>query len=115
MSTKLKDLLASFNTIDSQDLSRAHAVVRNWEGDTAADSLDAVIHRREGDVSNSLYRWQRVGQAAPAELLKVYGNETELTNAVRLGKQKEHLDQIQNCEFLAPRAYLQRLAEQDGK
>lgn len=59
------------------DLDSAHKIAQEHEGDPLADTLHAVIHRREGDYSNSLYWWRRVGENAPAQLAALYGGDPE--------------------------------------
>ena len=55
----------------NDDLESAHPLSQALEGDPQADYWHALIHRREGDYSNSRYWFGRVG---PLPLLaEVYG------------------------------------------
>ena len=55
----------------NDDLASAHPLSQELEGDPVADYWHAIIHRREGDYSNSRYWFGRVG---PLPLLaEIYG------------------------------------------
>jgi hypothetical protein len=43
-------------------LDEAHRIVQETEGERWADTLHAIMHRREPDEDNSRYWWRRVGQ-----------------------------------------------------
>ena len=55
----------------NDDLASAHPLSQELEGDPLADYWHAIIHRREGDYSNSRYWFGRVG-SLPL-LAEVYG------------------------------------------
>ncbi len=69
--TRKERLLQAVNLI-ANDLDQAHHIAQEFEGYALADTLHAIIHRREGDFSNSIYWWNRVGKKAPKELTSVY-------------------------------------------
>lgn len=70
----LEPLLAGLGEADEPELLRAcallwhdrlesaHGLVMRREGDRLADTLHAIIHRRERDEGNSLHWWGRVGR-----------------------------------------------------
>lgn len=74
MRTGNKALAQAVECLRQGDLDTAHKIAQNQEGDPLADSIHAIIHRREGDYSNSLYWWRRVGGGVPAELSEIYGD-----------------------------------------
>lgn len=43
-------------------LDAAHALVQRHEGQRDADCVHAIMHRREPDLGNSRYWWERVGR-----------------------------------------------------
>ena len=43
-------------------LDAAHRIVQQHEGESLADCLHAIMHRREPDEGNSCYWWARVGR-----------------------------------------------------
>src|SRR3954469_4104259 len=55
------------------DLTRSHEIVQSQEGVATFDYLHAVVHRREGDYSNSKYWFRQVG--AHPVWAKVYGSD----------------------------------------
>lgn len=65
----------ALDKLESGDIDAAHRIVQNFEGDAVADSIHAIIHRRNGDLSNSAYWWRRVGSELPAELSRLYGGD----------------------------------------
>lgn len=67
------DLLRAVNLLES-DIDAAHAIAQQHEDDPVADTIHAIIHRRGGDYSNSIYWWRRVGEGVPAAILSVYPN-----------------------------------------
>ena len=42
----------------------AHSLVQRHEGDPVADWIHAVVHKAEGDLSNSRYWYRRSGRLA---------------------------------------------------
>ncbi len=55
------DLLHACLLLWHDRLEAAHAIVQRQEGDRMADTLHAIMHRREPDEGNSCYWWARVG------------------------------------------------------
>src|SRR5579883_1443449 len=75
MQTDNKALAQAVEYLRADDLDSAHKIAQAHEGDPLADTIHAIIHRREGDYSNSLYWWRRVAGNGPAELATVYGSD----------------------------------------
>ena len=75
MQTDQKALAKAVEYLREGDLDSAHKIAQAQEGAPLADTIHAIIHRREGDYSNSLYWWHRVGSNAPAELASLYGSD----------------------------------------
>lgn len=69
--------------VEKEDLDAAHKIAQQHEGDAIADTIHAIVHRREGDFSNSNYWWRRVGAGIPQELQELYGDAATFTNQVR--------------------------------
>lgn len=63
----------------NDDLATAHALVQRMEGDPMADYWHAIIHRREGDYSNSRYWFGHV--AGEPILTQIYGPDPNAPNA----------------------------------
>jgi len=59
----------------NDDLAHSHPIVQKLEGDPSADYCHAIIHRREGDFSNSKY-WIRRAAGHPL-LAELWGNPTK--------------------------------------
>ena len=95
------DLHRALDLIDSGDLSSAHTIAQAYEGDAIADSIHAIIHRKEGDYSNSLYWWHRVGKNVPVLLLAVCDDPSEFTITVRDGSHSKDLSAIEHSEIMA--------------
>lgn len=89
MSAIFTDLQLALDYIESGNLPAAHAISQQYECDVLADSIHAIIHRREGDYSNSLYWWCRVGSALPNELAQLYGDPADFTIKLRTAKSDE--------------------------
>jgi hypothetical protein len=75
MQTEQKALAEAVEYLREGDLDSAHKIAQSREGEPLADTVHAIIHRREGDYSNSLYWWHRVGVNAPTELASLYGSD----------------------------------------
>ena len=56
------DLLQACLLLWHDRLEAAHAIVQRQEGERMADTLHAIMHRREPDEGNSCYWWTRVGR-----------------------------------------------------
>jgi hypothetical protein len=67
-------LLKALDYLGQGDLDGAHKIAQALEGAALADTVHAIVHRREGDYSNSCYWWRRVGQGIPADLTALYGD-----------------------------------------
>ena len=57
----LPDLVKAGLHLMNDDLDRAHVLSQAHEGNATADYWHAIVHRREGDYSNSKYWLARVG------------------------------------------------------
>jgi hypothetical protein len=57
----------------NDDLTRSHEIVQAQEGVATFDYLHAIVHRREGDYSNSKYWFRQVG--AHPVWAEVYGSD----------------------------------------
>ena len=60
----------------NDDSTRSHEIVQSQEGVATFDYLHAIVHRREGDYSNSKYWFRQVG--AHPVWAKVYGSDPRL-------------------------------------
>ena len=69
--TRSADLLRAVELM-STDMAAAHRIAQQYESDPVADTIHAIIHRREGDFPNSIYWWRKVGFAVAAEVAAVY-------------------------------------------
>ena len=56
------DLLRACLLLWHDRLEAAHAIVQRQEGEQMADTIHAIMHRREPDEGNSCYWWARVGR-----------------------------------------------------
>jgi hypothetical protein len=57
------DVLAGVDAALAGDWDRAHAIAQAHEGSAEADWLHAIVHKLEGDDSNSRYWYARCGRA----------------------------------------------------
>jgi hypothetical protein len=57
----------------NDDLTRSHEIVQSQEGVATFDYIHAIVHRREGDYSNSKYWFRQVG--AHPVWAEVYGSD----------------------------------------
>lgn len=101
MQTDLKALAQAVECLRQGDLDSAHKIAQSQEGNPLADTIHAIIHRREGDFSNSLYWWRRVGQNAPAELSDLYGDPADFVRRCQSAAQGTPEEEA--CEKLAAR------------
>lgn len=63
MSASRQSLIDAVNAAIGGRWDEAHEACQNLEGDTTADWLHAVLHKIEGDESNSRYWYRRSGQS----------------------------------------------------
>jgi hypothetical protein len=56
------DLLRAVELALADDWDAAHSVVQQFEDDSTAAWVHAVLHKMEGDAGNSRYWYQRAGQ-----------------------------------------------------
>jgi hypothetical protein len=61
MSSTKSELLQAVDLALNGDWDAAHQLVQNYEGDTTADWIHAVLHKIEGDTNNSRYWYRRAG------------------------------------------------------
>ena len=54
------------------DLDAARRIALLYESDPIADTVNAIIHRREGNFGKSITWWRKVGFAAPEQVVAVY-------------------------------------------
>ena len=57
-----QNLIAAVDQAIAGQWNEAHQVCQSLEGDKTADWLHAVLHKIEGDESNSRYWYRRSGQ-----------------------------------------------------
>ena len=57
-----KNLLQAIDAALSGEWNTAHQIVQQYEADTTASWIHAVLHKMEGDQDNSRYWYQRAGQ-----------------------------------------------------
>ena len=57
-----KDLLQAIEHALSGEWNAAHQIVQQYENDTTAAWIHAVLHKIEGDDSNSRYWYRRAGK-----------------------------------------------------
>lgn len=72
---ELRSLLEALDRLETGDVEAAHRLVQNFEGEPVADSIHAIVHRREGNLSNSAYWWRKVGTMLPPELGRLYNDD----------------------------------------
>ena len=56
------DLLSAVELALAGDWNAAHQIVQQYEDDETAAWIHAVLHKMEGDLSNSRYWYRRAGQ-----------------------------------------------------
>ncbi len=97
------DLLTASQLLSEGQLGSAHKIAQTHEGDPLADTLHAIIHRREGDFSNSLYWLRRVGANFPAELADVYPDPAAFVERCRIASELDQadIDAVQTAELTA--------------
>jgi hypothetical protein len=61
MSAPKSILIQAVDLALAGDWDAAHNLVQQFEGDTTAAWIHAVLHKIEGDLSNSRYWYQRAG------------------------------------------------------
>ena len=66
-------------------LEAAHAIVQRQEGEQMADTIHAIMHRREPDEVNSCYWWVRVGRHPLAAELGAEARRLGLTDLCGAG------------------------------
>jgi hypothetical protein len=107
-SSREVDLLRAVDLIETH-LTDAHKIAQRHEGDPLADSIHAIVHRRERDFSNSLYWWRRVGDGLDSRLAGVYPNSDpgSFVRAVEsLSLSDEEISRIEAAELIALRSIL---------
>jgi hypothetical protein len=60
----VKDCRAALEAAAGGRWEEAHGLVQRHEGQALADWIHAVVHKVEGDVSNSRYWYRRAGRLA---------------------------------------------------
>ena len=63
MAGREDELIRAVDCALAGDWETAHAIAQRHEGNAAADWLHAVLHKIEGDGTNSRYWYGRAGQA----------------------------------------------------
>lgn len=61
--TKTEKLLEGIELAKKNDWEAAHSVAQGLEGDAEADWLHAILHKIEGDASNSRYWYSRTSHS----------------------------------------------------
>jgi len=64
MSTSKSELLRAVELARTSQWDAAHEIVQQYEDDATASWIHAVLHKMEGDLSNSGY-WYRRAKRAP--------------------------------------------------
>ena len=101
-------LIAAALHVLNDDLNSAHPHAQAFEGDPTADYWHAIVHRREGDYSNSRYWFGRVG--SHPVVLALYGdplgasrfvNECRIVNpsGVRALEEKQWSEMLRLLEY----------------
>jgi hypothetical protein len=57
-----KDLLQAIELATAGKWNEAHQIVQQFEADTTASWIHAVLHKIEGDLDNSRYWYRRAGK-----------------------------------------------------
>lgn len=111
--SKQEDLSLAVDLVQSGDLDAGHRIAQTYEGDPLADTLHAIIHRRDGDYSNSMYWWSRVGASIPAEILAVVPDPKGFVTRVKLAR--PGTDEAADCQLIASLELDALKAAIDGK
>lgn len=64
MNAAKEELLRGVDLVLAGDWDAAHQIVQQCEDDSTAAWIHAVLHKIEGDLSNSRYWYRRAGQLA---------------------------------------------------
>jgi len=67
MSAPKNELLRAIELALAGQWNTAHEIVQQYEDDAAASWIHAVLHKMEGDVSNSRYWYRRAGLMEKAD------------------------------------------------
>lgn len=62
MSAPKDELLRAIELALAGQWDAAHEIVQQYEGDTTASWIHAVLHKMEGDLANSGYWYRRAGR-----------------------------------------------------
>ena len=68
-----KNLLQAIDAALSGEWNTAHQIVQQYEADTTASWIHAVLHKIEGDQDNSRYWYRRAG----TEVTSLVGSESD--------------------------------------
>jgi len=63
MSASKDELLRAIELALADQWDAAHNIVQKYEDDATASWIHAVLHKMEGDLSNSSYWYRRAGKA----------------------------------------------------
>ncbi|KAB2942811.1 MAG: hypothetical protein K8F92_20080 [Hyphomicrobium sp.] len=63
MASREEELIRAVDAAIAGDWEAAHNIAQRHEGDAAADWLHAVLHKIEGDHSNSRYWYRRTSHS----------------------------------------------------
>jgi len=61
------DFVKAIELALADDWDAAHGIVQQYEADATAAWIHAVLHKMEGDLSNSRYWYRRAGKLEHAE------------------------------------------------
>ncbi|HEY3331274.1 MAG TPA: hypothetical protein VGK19_14695 [Capsulimonadaceae bacterium] len=115
MDRDISQLLKALDLLDAGSLDPAHKIAQRFEGDPLADTIHAIVHRREGDFSNSIYWWNRVGTSIPDTLWRLYGNPVAFVNLARQsslsGEYADKVRKIESEEITVLRLVLSEVSE----
>jgi hypothetical protein len=107
---ELKLFHEALDRLDDGDLEGTHKAVQELEGIPAADTIHAIVHRREGDFQNSCYWWRRVGPDLPPDLRALYGDPIEFVERCRQtipgSAEAEEIAEVERKEIELMRAML---------
>ena len=62
MSAPKDELLRAIELAQAGQWNAAHEIVQEYEDDATASRIHAVLHKMEGDLSNSSYWYRRAGR-----------------------------------------------------